>query len=240
MILSANQPYFIPYLGYWQLINMSDMHLIADDYNYIVRGWIERNRILSKEGPVFFGINVNRKSSNKLISETQMCEIPVKKKMDTIFYTYAKAPFYPVGRDLMEDILTFRTDSLIDFLMHSHKVIMEYLDIDTPLRLTSSIEGNSNYKFDERIFHFCSHLGADTYVNAIGGTKLYSAEKFRENGIKLKFIKSNLPEYKQFNNTFVPGLSIIDVIMFNSKEDCKKMLSDFSLIDETNINEYIK
>lgn len=237
MICAGNQPYFIPYIGYWQLINSADVFEISDDYAYINKGWVSKNRILVNGMATDYRIEVSHASSLRLINELMLCDFSVQKKLKTLEYSYSKAPYFDDGFKVMQDIFSYDDRNLADFLTNSIYRVCDYLDINTNIVKSSSFEGNSKLKREYRIYDMCERLGADTYYNAIGGQALYSYEDFRKHGIKLGFIKTGDIKYKQFKNEFVPNLSIIDVIMFNPKEEIKKMLDNYTILEENN-NEY--
>lgn len=230
MIIAANQPYFLPYLSYWQMINASDIFFAGDNYAYIKRGWINRNRILYRDAPEFFGISVSKASSFSLISELHVANTDKRRKMNKLYEAYHKAPYYEIGIQLMEEILDCKEVVLSEFLIASIKTICRYLEIDTPIRRTSELEGNDAFKREERIYDMCHRLGADTYLNPIGGKELYDAEAFARQGIKLRFINTDEITYRQFGDTFVEKLSILDVIMFNSKDEIREMLGRYMMI----------
>jgi hypothetical protein len=230
MIIAANQPYFLPYISYWQLINVADVFYIGDNYAYIKRGWINRNRILFRGAPELFGIEVLHASSFSLISELNIAKINKRKKMNKLYEAYHKAPYYENGARLMEEILDSPEENLSEFLISSIKTICDYLEIKTPIRKMSELEGNDSFKREERIYDMCHRLGADTYVNPIGGKELYDGGEFEKQGIKLRFINTDEIVYKQFGDSFVEKLSIIDVIMFNSREELRDMLDKYTLI----------
>lgn len=232
MILAGNQPYFLPYIGYFQLINAADVFKISDDYNYISKGWVNRNRILINGKPEYFNLEVDHASSNKLITELKISEIPVDKKMKQLMFTYGKAPFYKEAMQVMEEIYSCPDRNLADFLTNSLKVICRYLDIQTQIIRTSDFEHNNDFKKQYRIFDLCHRIGADTYYNAIGGMELYTFEEFRQQGIQLGFLKTGDIRYQQFKNEFVPYLSILDVMMFNSSEQIQSMLQNYKIIKE--------
>ncbi len=232
MIYAGNQPYILPYIGYWQLVNCADVFAISDDYNYIIDGWIHRNRILNNGEPTYFGLNIKGKSPNKQIRELEIINDNFSEKLKTIQRTYSKAPYFENGFQLLQKIFDCKETNLAEFLFYSHEVICDYLEIKTKLVRTSSLIGNDQYKKEFRIFDQCAQLGADTYINAIGGMKLYDYEAFKQRGITLKFLQSIPVEYKQFKHPFVPNLSILDVVMFNSREECIKMLDSYELIGE--------
>ena len=220
----------MPYISYWQLINAADVFYIGDNYNYIKRGWINRNRILYRNAPEFFGISVSKASSFNLISELHIAETDKYHKMNMLYEAYHKAPYYEIGIQLVEEILDNENDILSEFLISSIKTICRYLDINTPLHKTSELEGNDAFKREGRIYDMCHRLGADMYINPIGGKALYDVEEFARQGISLRFISTGDIAYRQFGDTFVDKLSILDVIMFNSKDEIKQMLGQYELV----------
>lgn len=233
MILAGNQPYFIPYIGYWQIINAADCYTIADDFNYIERGWINRNRVLTnKKEWAYLNIEISHASSNKMINELEVALNPraIKKKQKFLEFSYAHAPFYSEGSRLMNSIINCGLVNLADFLEFSIRSICDYLNIQTKIIRTSSIPGNSEKKAEYRIFDICEYTGADTVYNAINGYKLYDLAEFEKRGLRLAFLKRGDIRYKQFTDDFIPDLSILDVIMFNPVEKIQEMLKDYSLI----------
>lgn len=232
MILAGNQPYFLPYIGYWQLISAADVFKISDDYNYISKGWVNRNRILNGGKPSYFNIEVDHASSNKLITELYLAEVPVEKKKKQISFAYGRAPHYQEGMELLDEIFACKDKNLADFLTASIKTVCRYLDIKTAIIRTSDYPHNSDFRREYRIFDLCQRIGADTYYNAVGGQKLYTFEQFKEHGVKLGFLKSGDIRYEQFGQEFVPNLSILDVIMFNDRETIQNMLQNYSIITE--------
>ncbi len=231
MILALNQPYFIPYIGFWQLINCADVFIIGDDYAYINRGWVNRNRILNHNEPMYYGLALAKASQNKNINETYILDMNFEKMKKTIIHCYNKSPNFQEGYNLLEKIFECKNNNLAYFLANSMEIIADYLDIKTKFMFSSSFPDNHLLKREYRIYDICEKLGADTYINAIGGTSLYDFDEFTKRNMTLKFIKTNPIYYTQFNNTFVEYLSIIDVIMFNSREETKKLLSEYRLYD---------
>lgn len=234
MKIGIMQPYFVPYIGYWQLMNAVDKYVIYDDVNYIKGGWINRNRILLNGQPFYFNIQTNGASPNKIINEVEINNNPLvfSKCLKQIETAYKKAPYYNVVRPLIEEIFAYDTNNLAKFIFNSFKVINRYLDIKTELILSSSLNKNNALKGQDKVIAICKLLGAKEYYNAIGGRELYDYDAFLKNGIQLKFLQTNTICYKQFNNEFQANLSIIDVLMFNSRDNVIKMLTEFTLIDE--------
>ena len=231
MIMAANQPYFVPYIGYWQLMNAADIFIIGDDYTYIKSGWINRNRIMENGMVKYFNIELAHASSSKNINELFLSDAFKKEeKLKKLRNAYQKAPYFEAGYALMEQVFSCEDKNLAVFLEHSIRCICDYLGITTKIIRSSSIPGNSEFKREGRIYDLCQYVGADTYINAIGGQKLYDYQQFQEHGIKLGFIQTDDIRYSQLRRDFEPGLSIIDVIMFNSKEDIQNMLERYQIL----------
>ena len=231
MTLSSNQPYFLPYLPYWQVIHAADTFLIGDDFAYMIGSWIPRNRILVQGRPTFFRMEIDHKSCKRLISETRLAPLPVNDKLKTLEMTYHRAPHFAEGFELARRIVCNPERNLALFLEYAIREVCAYLGITTPIGRTSDLTGNSLLKREQRIYDFCHRLGADTYINAIGGTALYDQEAFAKEGIRLKFLKARLSPYPQFDGPFHANLSVLDAIMFNPRERLHEMLDEYTLID---------
>lgn len=232
MKIGVMQPYFVPYIGYWQLINAVDKYVIFDDVNFIKRGWINRNRILVAGEPHYLNISMLGMSQNKLINQIEINQDQalLEKNLRTIQWEYKKAPFYNTIYPLIEKIFKCKKKNVVDYIMNSLFVICDYLEMNTDFVISSSLEKNNQLKGQEKIIEICEILGASEYYNAIGGQDLYSFSAFDSKNIKLLFLKTNKIEYHQFENKFQPNLSIIDVLMFNSKEQVKKFLDEYTLV----------
>jgi len=229
MKLAIMQPYFLPYIGYFQLIKAVNLFIIYDDVQFIKGGWINRNYILSNRNKSMFNLILKGASVNKLINEISV-QTDQNKLLKTIYHSYKKAPYFEFVYPLIENILDFEDKNLAKFIGNSIIHICNYLKIDTEIIYSSSMEKNDELKGQEKIIHICKLLNADTYINAIGGQDLYDKEAFKQSYIDLKFIKNNFTTYTQFKNEFIPGLSILDVMMFNSVEEINKMLDNYELL----------
>lgn len=223
------QPYFFPYIGYFQLINAVDKFVIYDDVNFIKGGWINRNRILLNDAAFMVNIPMIGASSFKRINEIYIGKNK-EKILSTIQQAYKKAPYYNIIYPLMSEIITHDNDNLALFITNSIIKVSEYLQINTEIILSSDIKKNNELKAQEKVMAICKELGATLYLNAIGGQELYSKDKFAENGMTLNFIKTRPIIYSQYKNQFIPWLSIIDVLMFNSPDVIHKMLYNYDLI----------
>lgn len=229
MTLAIMQPYFFPYIGYWQLINAVDVFVIFDDVNYIKKGYINRNNILINGVSQKIILELKGVSQNKLINEIEIGN-NTQNLLKTIEVSYKKAPFFSVVFSILEDILKQEEKNLAKFIGYSLKKISDYLGIDTKFIYSSEVEKNTSFKGQDKILDICKVFETVNYINAIGGKKLYSKIEFKKQNICLSFLDTSLLEYKQFGREFIPYLSIIDIIMFNHKDNVSKMLMQYKLI----------
>jgi len=230
--LGIMQPYFLPYIGYWQLMNAVDQYVVYDDVNYIKGGWIGRNRILVNGAPKYFNLPLLGASPNKLIREVVVNPNPAErgKAVRQIEAAYKKAPHFAAVMPLLEEIMSCEKESVADFLMESFHVIGEYLGIRTELILSSQLNKDCSLRGQEKVLAICQLLGASEYYNAIGGQELYSREAFAKQGIDLRFLKTGDIAYPQFGESFEPHLSILDVMMFCSQEEIRELLQKYTLL----------
>jgi len=229
MKLGIMQPYFLPYIGYFQLIKAVDKYVIADDMNYIKQGWINRNNFLLNGQPFMFHLPLINASINKRINEIHVVENQ-SKLLKTIEVNYRKSPHFNQVFPMIEDIIRHEDKNLARYVGNSIIKIAGYLQIDTEFIYNSDHECEQTLKGQERLISNCLIYGAKTYINAIGGTELYDKEAFKKVGIDLLFLKTQPIEYKQLKNLFVPNLSILDVLMFNSVEQVSDLLMKYDLI----------
>jgi len=224
MRLAIMQPYFFPYIGYFQLINAVDTFVIYDDVNFINRGWINRNNLLASGKSELITLQLSGASQNKLINEIGVGSNR-KKLLRNIAQKYSKAPLYKQVFPMIEQIMTYDQDNLALFLGYSLKLICDYLEIKTHWQMSSDLKKDNALKGQYKILSIGKELGAAQYINPPGGKHLYDGALFFQNGIKLSFIEDKSHPYKQFGSDFVPHLSIIDVMMFNSKSSINHLLN---------------
>lgn len=234
MKIGIMQPYFIPYIGYWQLMNAVDKYIVHDDVNYIKGGWINRNQILVNGSPKYINILLADASSNRNINETRILHSSkhTNSNLRMIELAYKKAPYFMRVFPLLEDILRCSEENIVSYLMNSFKIICGYLNIKTEMILSSEVDKNCSLRGQDRVLDICESFNADQYYNAIGGKTLYSFRAFEERGIKLCFVQTGDIVYKQFKNEFQSNLSILDVMMFNSQEQIQEMLQQYTLITQ--------
>lgn len=227
MKLAIMQPYFMPYIGYFQLINAVDVFVVYDNIQFTKKGWFHRNRILVNGKDKMFSVPLKKDSDYLDVAQRELAdsfENESKKIIRKIQDSYRKAPYYKEVMPLVEECFQRGSGNLFDFIHTSLKLLTQFLQIDTKIIISSSIDIDHTLKSQDKVLAICKKLNADIYINAIGGQDLYVAEAFRTKGIELRFTKTKPVKYKQFDNEFVLSLSIIDVMMFNSKENIKNYL----------------
>ncbi len=234
MKLAIMQPYFFPYLGYFQLIHSVDKFVVYDDVQYMKGGWINRNRILVAGDPAWISLPVMPDSTYSDINQRAISVREFDKSKTKILGQlhagYRKTSFYKETLQLVKMVLDCEEKNLSIFIANSLKVICEYIGIKTPLLMSSAIDKNDKgLRGVDRVFSLCRATGADMYINAIGGRELYCAEEFAAQNIELRFIAMDDIRYDQDVTPFVPHLSIIDVLMFNGKEATQSLLRQYSL-----------
>ena len=235
MKIGIMQPYFFPYLGYFQLISAVDKWIVFDTPQYIRHGWINRNRILKPDRNDFQYVNVPLK---KHAREATIKEVEIsatenwKDKLTGQLAHYKKvAPFYSETIKIIENAISLDTESIVKLNCVVLNAVCEYLEIEFNYEIYSemNLKHKTAQHAGEWALHISSALGAKTYINPPGGVEIFDKSQFDTAGIELLFLESQLPEYNQKNEKFIPGLSIIDVMMFNSATGIKNMLNNFIL-----------
>lgn len=254
MTIAIMQPYFMPYIGYFQAINAVDKYILCGNVNFEKKSWVNRNRLMQRNGAIEpMVVPLKKKSSNALIKEISIDYSTdwQRRLLRSIQTNYGKAPYFEETFTLLTSILSKQYETLMELNTESIKAVARHLGITTEI-----VADNSQYddmeeklrKSDDayvefpymhktrpdrrtaRVIEICKREGSNHYINAIGGLELYSKEELSQYGIQLEFIKTNSIVYDQFNNTFEPYLSIIDVLMHNGKERTKQLLEEYTLV----------
>jgi hypothetical protein len=226
------QPYFFPYIGYFQLINSVDLLIVYDNIKYTKKGWINRNRILLNGKDATISLPIKSDSDFLDVRERELApDFNPDKLINQLGGAYRRAPYFTQVFPMIEGILRQEESNLFKFLYRSIIVICERLGMTTKIRVSSDIAIDHSLKNQDKVLALCQAVNTEIYVNAIGGLELYSKSDFQARGIELKFIRSKAFVYSQFDNEFVPWLSIIDVLMFNSLDAIRECIhSNYELI----------
>ena len=227
--IAIMQPYFFPYIGYFQLIQAVDLFIIYDDVNYINRGYVNRNSILVNGVAHQITLALSHASQNKPINKIEI-DSNANKILKTIEMAYKKSPQFENVFPMLRDVLLTTEKNLAKMLSSSLQVITHYLGLKTKFVLSSTIDKDNTLKSGDKLIEVCRQLGISNYVNSIGGQVLYDKSFFKQRNVDLFFLKTLPFTYKQFNNTFIPNLSIIDLLMFNEKEQLLHALQQYTLI----------
>jgi hypothetical protein len=233
MKLVIMQPYFFPYLGYFQLIHAADRFVFYDDVNYIKNGWINRNRLLLNGAAHYFTVPLAGASPFAPIDATRFAAADERwrrKMRETFRAAYARAPHGEAALALLERVLGTATDSIAELARASVKAAAEHCGLARTMRDSSRAYGNGELSGQARVLDICRREGADLYVNAPGGRGLYDEAAFRAAGLELRFLAGRLPPYRQVGaGAFVPGLSILDIVANCAPDEIGAMLADYEL-----------
>ncbi|MEO8210397.1 MAG: WbqC family protein [bacterium] len=232
MKIAIMQPYIFPYIGYFQLLNAADKFVNYDDVNFINKGWINRNRILVSNKANLFTIPLEKSSQNKLIKDIQISESRdwKSKFLKTVELSYRKAPYFDDAFGIISRAIQNNDSNISRFISKSLVLLCNHLEIETNIIESSSVYNNSTLKNQNKIIDICHKENSDNYINPVGGKEIYSEKKFADEGIKINFLRSKPIQYNQYNDNFIDSLSIIDVLMFNSKDKIKEFLNEYDLL----------
>lgn len=230
--LAIMQPYFLPYIGYFQLISAVDKFVILDDVNFINRGWINRNRLLLNGVAYTFTIPLRGASQNRRIFEIELDDRQSwrDKLLHTVRHAYCKAPCYAQVYPLIASVVGYPSSQLDAFLRNSIREIARYLSLDVEIVDSARVFGNDHLRGAERILDICRQEKADVYINPIGGIDLYDRGRFSEHQISLHFLRSRPLDYAQGKGAHVPWLSVLDVLMFNEVPAVRRLLDEMDLV----------
>lgn len=229
MRIAVMQPYVFPYIGYFQLIGSVEKFVVYDDVAFIKNGWINRNRIKVADKPFTFALPIDKKSPNETILNTKVSRLEYPRWREKFFKTiqsaYSRAPFFQETLGILNRVLVEFPAGISSVATSSICEVCRYLGLPTSIRLTSTVYANSHLRKAERLIDICRKEGGNVYINSIGGMELYQKEYFLERGIELRFIKTGDVKYEQGRHSFIPNLSIVDVLMYNSPDTVRSFLT---------------
>ncbi|MBO4802247.1 MAG: WbqC family protein [Bacteroidaceae bacterium] len=229
------QPYFFPYIGYWQLIHAVDVFVVYDDGKMITNGWIHRNRILDFDGqtPRTIGVPLKKKSVSHTIGEMERAEDnrQMKQMVEMIKMRYRRAPHYQEVMPMLEELILNDETNMVKYLTHSLRTVCDFLGIKTRFEMSSTIDKTGCEGVEDKAERICKTIGITNYINPIGGTEFYDKDEWAKRGLTLNFLRRRETiSYPQFGGVFVPDLSIIDMLMFCSKEEIQNILNEYEIL----------
>lgn len=221
------QPYFLPYVGYFQLIAAADVFIVYDNIKYTKKGWINRNRLLSNGHDEMFSLPLKKASDACTVVEREIADdFDADKLLNKFKGVYARAPYFAETLPLLERVLYCEERNLFRYIYHSIISVCGHLGITTPIRISSEIGIDHALRNRDKVIALCHAVDADSYINPIGGVELYEKDDFRAHGIELNFLRARPFEYPQFGAPHVPWLSIVDVLMFCAPEQVARTIRD--------------
>ena len=228
MKIAIMQPYFFPYIGYFQLMKAVDEFILYDNIQFSKSSWINRNRILMNGKDILITVPLHKDSDFVNIKDRYLADnwaVVRVKMLNKIREAYRKAPFFGQVFPLIQKCIEFDENNLFRFILNSIRQVAGYCGIKSKIMISSSIPHNEKLRSAKRIISICKSRNASTYINPVGGLQLYTKDVFEKAGIILYFLRTSEIRYQQFQNNFVPLLSIIDTMMFNSKEQINEYLT---------------
>lgn len=232
MIVSIMQPYFFPYLGYFQLIAASDVFVLHDDVQYIKDGWVNRNRVLRNGQPAWITLPVLRGAHDLPINDRYYRLVPCARRiLRQLENCYRTAPRYHSVFPLISELMGMSDPNVARFNGATVTRLVSHLGLGPRIVTSSDLPKDRNLGGEQRVIAICRSVGATTYLNPAGGTHLYERQQFARQGINLKFLESPDLSYPQSGRTPVSHLSIIDALMFNDAAALAALLRNFRIIE---------
>ncbi|MGB5944419.1 MAG: WbqC family protein [Leeuwenhoekiella sp.] len=230
--IAIMQPYFFPYVGYFQLVNAVDEFIVFDDVNFIKKGWINRNYISANGKSKLFTVPLLKPSQNKLIKETEVHPteyLKFKKTfLATLKHTYSKSPYFEQTFSMVEDILAEST-TIANLALKSVITVAAYLEMKTDFMVSSDFQADKELKGQDRILNLCTARDASEYLNLSGGKNLYQVEDFQQQNIELKFVSTDFSSLKKIDQSFNFQLSVIHLLMHFSPRRINDFLKIYNL-----------
>jgi hypothetical protein len=226
------QPYFLPYIGYFQLIASADVFVLYDNIKYTKKGWINRNRFLRDGADVTFTVPLKADSDHLDVVRREIAPSFNREQLLQQFRgAYLRAPHFGETFPLLECIVRCEETNLFGYIDHSIRTLCDHLAIGTSIRISSALDADHDLRAQQRVLAICAALGASTYVNPPGGKGLYDPMAFAHHGIALRFLQPSVEPYDQFGRPFVSALSIVDVLMFNGRDRTSALVRDGSRVE---------
>lgn len=214
-------------------MNAVDEFVVYDNIQYTKKGWISRNRILVNGSDAYISLTLKKDSDYLNVIDRSLADawyFERNKMLNRITESYRKAPYFNEIYPLLEKCILFEESNLFKFIFNSLEQVKRHLEIKTKFIISSDLNIDHSLKSVDKVLAICKFRNSETYINPIGGLELYEKEVFKNEGINLQFLKTNNFEYPQLKNEFIPYLSIIDLMMFNSSERVKELMLDFTIV----------
>lgn len=238
MNVAVMQPYLFPYLGYFNLIHACDAFIFLDNVQHIPRGFVNRNRILMTGSAHMFTVPLAAAPRDKWINERHVggnFHQFYNKFIATLEHAYSKAPHKHEILELVSQVLGCGEENLARLCDKSIRAVCRYLGLERTMLVASDMlttDQARQLRGQDKIIRLAVMAEATRYLNPMGGIELYAPEDFANAGMELRFVQPTLPEYPQEDSTFIPGLSIIDVLMHVQPETVRHFLTAYVVLEK--------
>jgi hypothetical protein len=214
MIVAGHQPNYLPYLGFFDKMRQCDLFIIEDNVQFEYQGFTNRNKIMTSNGVKWLSVPIEHANKSMLINEVKIANKGEpqwgKRHWLSLKCNYCKTPHWRDYANFFEDTYSHQWTLLIDLNMHLIKGIMDFLDIEKPLVMASTL--NATGKKNELIISQCKAVGAQVQLAGEGGKSYINHARFDQEGIKVVFQEFQHPHYPQTCAEFVPNLSVVDYL----------------------------
>lgn len=223
------QPYFFPYIGYFQLMEAVDLFVFLDDVQYMKGGWVNRNRIRNRDKAHWLTLPVlHAPLTHRINQRSYMLGKPVAATKRKLQSAYRQSRGYEEVYPLIDSLLDFGNPTVSEFNMNSLVGVSRMLGVDCEFKLASSVAEADGLRGVDKVLRLCKHFAADQYVNPIGGVALYSPEAFSKNRIELSFIRNTCePEMVGGSGEY---LSIIHDLMAYGPAQTSGRLQSYAIV----------
>lgn len=231
MIAAVMQPYFFPYVGYFQLMQAVDVFVIYDDVQYINRGWVNRNRIRGSASSVWLTMPVQKASRDLAINQRYYAFSDgdaIRRIQQCLSANYARATFYSEAAPLISGYLGFGESNVSTFNSFLLMGLAKKFGITCRFLKSSEIDKPIGLRGQAKVIDLCHRIGATHYVNPIGGRELYDAASFDAAGLRLSFLRTNASPAKFAGEP--QHLSIIDGLLREGVAGCQAQLPFYELL----------
>ena len=214
MIVSIHQPYYFPWLGYFEKVLRSDVFVVLDDDLYTKNNFYNRNRIKNANGAAWITVPVKKDKKDVSLLDIKIANNQKwqKKHFDSLFFNYKKAPYFYEHLEFFEKIyLKTEWEKLIDLNVYTLNYFFDYLDIRSRIEMASKLKIKTTAT--KRLVEICKFFGADEYYSGSSGKKYMETALFEKNNISISYQDYSYPIYKQQYHGFVSNLSIIDLLL---------------------------
>lgn len=214
MILTAHQPAYLPWLGYWDKLIRSDVFIFLDSVQYEANSFINRNKIKTANGPIWLTIPVKTKGHlSSTLQETQIDHSRnwKKKHLNSIFLSYKKAPRFDLCYSKLEQLYQIDCELLADWCFEQLQFWLKELQIQRSIVRSQTLPLESQKS--QLILDLCQQFGASHYISGALGQDYLEVEQFQAAGIAVEFQHYQHPIYPQLHGAFLPYMGIIDLWM---------------------------